>query len=298
MTTYVVMGNAKYYDFIALNIARIRKVEPRARVLVYDWGDDRRRPAFVPALPNVEVVDWTSRISDVSVLEATTTARQRVEMAISFNARYSRSLRQRMRKAILKRWPTSWVARPLIRAGLTFENMLLQKVPCMLDASARTGDDRMIFLDADALLLRPVEDLYDTHDFDVAVTLIEQPNWAENQCSVINSGVIFFGSRPAGRHALLSQWQTAIGTCTEWLREQTALVRMLNAHAPGLFSPGKSEEIDLGGEPVRLLALSCAEYNNTDRERALAANARVLHLANTAHNLNIVGDLLTRVSAG
>lgn len=298
MTTYVVMGNAKYYGMLTLNISQIRKVEPDARILVYDWGDERGTAMFRNALPGIETVDWTSRISDVGALAATVTPRQRVEWAVAFNARFARTLRQRIRKAILKRWPAGPLARPLIRAGLTFENMLLQKVPCMLDASSRAGGDRMIFLDADAFLLRPVEEAYAGQDFDVALTLLERPDWTENKCSAINSGVILFGDNPARREAFLTEWQAAIGECREWLREQTALARMLKARGPELFSPGRTASIVSGGETVRFLALSCKEYNNTDREDALAAKARVLHLANTAHNMNIVGDLLANIRAG
>lgn len=293
---YVLMGNAGYYGLLAANIACIRKVAPTADVLIYDWGDAKGRAAFSHSAPGLQIVDWTKRISDVTALENSTTPHQRVKLALAFNARFARTFRQRLRKAILKRCPGSRLARPLIRAGLTFENMLIQKVPCMLDASRRVGARPMIFLDADAFLVKSLNQAYVGRDFDVAVTMNDRLNWAENQCSVINSGVILFGRRPAEREALLVEWLEAIANCHEWLREQTALTRLLNARAPSLFSPGASTEVKLNGQVVRLLALACAEYNNTDRKTALTAGARVVHLANSAHNLPEVAALLNRIA--
>lgn len=293
---YVLMGNAKYYGLLDTNIACIRKVEPTANVLVYDWGDTKGRAAFSHSAPGIQVVDWTKQISDVTALEDSTTPHQRIQLAVAFNARFARTLGQRLRKAILKRYPGSRLARPLIRAGLTFENMLIQKVPCMLDASQRVGAQPMIFLDADAFLVKSLGQAYVDRDFDVAVTLNDHFNRAENQCSVINSGVILFGRRPAEREALLIEWLEAIATCHEWLREQTALTRLLDERAPRLFSPGASTEAKLNGLVVRLQALACAEYNNTDRETALSAGARVVHLANSAHNLQEVAALLNQIT--
>lgn len=295
MTAYVVMGNAKYYDFIALTVAQIHRVAPSARVLVYDWGDDRRRARFTCPTTGIEVVDWTGRIADLAPLAASLPPARQIEMAIAYNARFRRTWRQRLRKAVLKRWPGSLLARPLIRAGLTFENMLLQKVPCMEDASRRIGAERMIFLDADAIPVRPIEDAYDAAPFDVAVTLVDRPNWQANRCAVINSGVLLFGANPAARAAFFAAWRAAIDSCDEWLREQTALVRFLAAQAPDLFTPAAAATLALGEETLRLRALPCAAYNNTDRDTALDTGARVLHLANTAHNLATVRDLLARL---
>jgi len=295
MTTYVVMGNAKYYDFLALTVTQIRRIAPFAPILVYDWGDDARRPGFHSSLPGLEVVDWTKRIGDLAALTAATPPARQVELAIAYNARFRRCLSQRLRKAVLKRWPSSRLARPLIAAGLAFENMLLQKVPCMQDASERIGAGRMIFLDADAIPVRPLEPAYDLAPFDVAVTLVERPNWEPHRCAVINSGVLLFGDRPAARAAILAAWRAAIERCDEWLREQTALTRLLATETPALFTPAAAGACDLGGEAVRVVALPCAEYNNTDRESALTRGARVIHLANTAHNLATVRNLLARL---
>ncbi|MGE5505515.1 MAG: hypothetical protein ACM31L_13925 [Actinomycetota bacterium] len=297
MISFVIMGSGKYYPLLAQNVEQIRKVYPDARVLVYDWGDDTGRARFSHPAAGVEVIDWTARISDVDALAASIPERQRVDLAISYNARFTRDLRQRLRKAVLKRWPRSILARPLIRAGLVFENMLVQKVPCMIDASRRVGEGRMVFLDADAFLVRPLDDLFDGHDFDVAVTLMARPNWEVDRCSVVNSGVIFFGARPGPRGAFLAAWNEAVGRCTEWLREQTGLVRMLAGPAPDLFAPWNTAEVALGGQAVRLLALACAEFNNTDRDTAFDGNARVIHLANTAHNQAVVREFLAKVAA-
>lgn len=292
MPSFVIMGNSAYYFLLEKNIDFIRRTYPTARILCYDWGDNRGRAAFACDDPNVTVVDWGPRIADISRIRAETPFAQQQMLALRYNARFKRTLARRLTKAVLKRLPRSPLAAPAIAAGLRFENMLMQKVPCMRDALTRTGDEGLVFLDADAFLLRPLDDLFARDDFDVAVTLIDTPNWERDQCAVINSGVIFF-RRPAAGLALVEAWSKAMETCNEWLREQTALTRMIHAAAPEAFKVGRLTAVSLaGGASVRLLAMACAEFNNCDMSRRPDTSTRVWHVANTAHNPQVFAQVM------
>ncbi|MBI3444232.1 MAG: hypothetical protein HY055_02425 [Magnetospirillum sp.] len=284
--TFVLMGNHKYYRMLELNIDCIRRVYPTAPVIVYDWGGADYRPGFTrPEDGLVRVVDWGGAIKDTENLESSLRPAQKVDLAIRYNARFPRTLGQRIKKKILKSLPNSPLARPLIKDGLVFENMLAQKIPCMVDASGRVGAGAMVFLDADAFLLRPLDGVLGRGDFDVAVTLIERPCFEVNRCAVINSGVIFYGPDPAGRDAFLTAWLEACGRCDEWLKEQTSMVRMLEASGAPAFTAEALNRVELAGRSVAVLSLAQRLYNNTDHECLRAGEVPcVAHFANTANN--------------
>jgi len=277
--TFVLMGNHKYYPMLDLNIACINAVYPGAGIIVYDWGDESYRPHFAKA--GVTVVDWSRAIADTGGIEAGMTAAFKVDLALRYNARFRRTLGQRLRKKALKLFGECVATRGLIRQAVMFENMLEQKIPCMIDASRRIGPGRMVFLDADAFIVKPIDDVL-ARDADVAITLFANRNFAANQCSVINSGVIVFGPDVDRRAAFLGAWQAACAACREWLREQTAMVRLLEAAGADIFTEWAEADLAVGGLVLRLLALPCATYNNIEHE--VREGPRIIHLANTAQN--------------
>ncbi|MBI2236767.1 MAG: hypothetical protein HYU60_07460 [Magnetospirillum sp.] len=292
--TFVLMGNHKYYHLLSVNIGCIRAVYPDAPILVYDWGDERYRPKFgaEAAASDVTVIDWGTAIRDTAELESQIDFGRQVDLAIRHNARFQRSWRQRLRKKILKTLPGSALARPLIRAGLVFENMIAQKIPCMADASKRIGGRRMIFLDADAFILKDVDDVMSRDDFDVAVTLMGNPCFDFNNCSVINSGVIFFGDRCGRRDAFLGEWLAACAGCNEWLREQTSMVRLLEAGDKAVFTEYTLVDVPMAGQHVSVLSLPQRVYNNSDHQCLSSGTIpRVVHFANTAQNDKYLEEL-------
>lgn len=297
MFSFVIMGNKNYYSLLNHNINFIRNIYPTAPILVYDWGDDQGLPGFSVPDANVTVIDWGANILDLREIRRQTTPEQQRDLALRYNARFKRTLGQRIRKSLLKRLPNSIFAAPLITAGLRFENMLLQKISCMRDALGRIDGGGLAFLDADAFLLKDLDDLFRRDDFDVGITLIDNPNWAHNQCAVINSGVIFFHSPRPGL-AFLSAWLDATAHCDEWLREQTAMVRMLERIAPDLFQAGRVTPVTLGDQSIRVLALAGKEFNNNDMSKGPGEGTRIWHLANTAHNSGIFLQTLGMLNSG
>ncbi len=286
--TFVVMGTLKYYPLLTMNLELIRAQYPDAAILVYDWGGPDFKPHFIypgslvsDPKGQITVIDWGYRIQDTSALEADLTPAQRVDVAIKFNARFQRTLGQRIRKKILKLAPNSLLAKPMITAGLRFENMLMQKIPCMQDASSRVGAGRMVFLDADAFLLQRFDELLIRADYDVAVTLIEKPCFDLDKCAIVNSGVIFFGPKQTKRDLFLAAWHQASLTCREWLKEQTALARMLESAGPGFLVENTVNILN----GIAILSLPQRIYNNTDHACLNQSPLpKIAHLANTAHN--------------
>lgn len=289
---FCIMGNQKYYHLLHINIDCIREVYPEAEIAVFDWGDARYRSRFTTKAANVTVIDWGHAIRDISSVQSSVDFEKQIEFAIRYNARFQRSLMQRIKKKILKTSPRSVFARPMLQAGLMFENMLAQKIPCMQRASELAGSRRMVFLDADAFLLQDLDDVLARDDFDVGLTTVDQPCFDHDKCAVVNSGVIFFGPDARKRAAFLAEWSSACSRCKEWLQEQTSVVRMLQACGVTDFSHYRRTEVNLSGEGVTILSLPQYPYNDTDHEcLEREAIPRVAHLANTAHNKKYLEQL-------
>ena len=283
--TFVIMGNYKYYHMLETNIIQILKVYNQSNIIVYDWGDKEYRQNFVFDSPNVTVINWSESIKDTRQLESSLDRNQQLDLALRYNARFERTFLQRLKKKLLKSWPGSPLTKPLIKSSLVFENMLMQKIPCLIDASARIQSGPMIFLDADAFILKNVDDVLGRDDFDVAITLSADPCFQVNHCSVINSGVIFFGPSAKKRGAFLNAWRQASLVCAEWLREQTSMVRMLEATDAMVFRDQSVNTVNLMGESLAVLTLPQRIYNNTDHNSlGDPVTPCIVHFANTAQN--------------
>jgi hypothetical protein len=98
-------------------------------------------------------------------------------------------------------------------------------------SSERTGDDRTVFLDAEAMLFKPFNDAFNDQS-DITFTLVGKPSWDHNACFIINSAVICFSANVAVQNTLLDAWWEEAKQNDKWLREQSALVRMLERTVP------------------------------------------------------------------
>lgn len=295
---FCLMGNYKYYHLLSLNIEFIRKVYKDAEIVVFDWGDASYTPRFKADAETVRIVDWGPKIRDISCVQSQFPFEKQVDLAIRYNARFQRTLSQRLNKKVLKTLPRSRFARPLIQAGLMFENMLLQKIPCMRHASSLAGERRMVFLDADAFLLQDIDDVLEREDFDVGVTAVERQCFDFDKCEVLNSGVIFFGPDAPKRAGFLAEWEKASAACTECLQEQTSLVRMLQHQGVSDFAAGVRHRIEIQGSGIDVLNLPQDPYNNTN-PGCLEGGAlpRVVHFANAAHNKKYLDRLKAKLQA-
>ncbi|MHA1598827.1 MAG: putative nucleotide-diphospho-sugar transferase [Alphaproteobacteria bacterium] len=264
---FLTAGDANYYFLLRENCVQVRALYPDARILVYDFGlQAAQATALEEDFPPLQVIDWRAQIDDIDDFSANVTDTQRHKLALAFNAR-KQGAAKRLRKFILKRFPESGISKAIEAKALRFENLLAQKIRCMRDASERVGAEPLVFLDADAMLFKPIDDVFDDDAADVTVTVIDKISWEYNFCFVLNSGVIFFGPNVEARDALLDGWWRATLLNEEWLREQTALVRMLEA-AGGrqMFRGGQTENLKIGDAHVRVHVAACSEFNFYDME--------------------------------
>lgn len=277
---FMVAGDDKYFYLLRENCAHVKARYPDARVIVFDFGlTPGQAAALGGAGSNVEIVDWTAQVDDLSQIRETTPPEQRRKLAIAVNARRT-GFAKRIRKFMLKRFPASATSRLAETRALWFENLLIQKIQCMKHASALCAGEPLVFLDADAILFEPIDEIF-AEGADVTVTLLDDKhNWDRDQCSVLNSGVIFFGPDTAARDAFLDAWWAETLTTREWLREQTALVRFIYREAPTLFEPNRRETVALNGVEVSVRMVPCSVYNFCDmdnKEPSEFSHAKIYH---------------------
>ncbi len=252
-------GDQRYFHLLKANCGQIRKIYPHARIIVYDFGLKAGQQAELKQQAEAEIIDWRAQLNDISLVQQRISPEQIHALALGFNARYT-GIVKRLRKAVLKRFPHSAFSKQYQIKALRFENLMLQKIKCMQDAAERFIGEPFVFLDADALPFEPFDEIFES-DADITVTLIGgKLSWEFNRCIVLNSGVIFFGSRDDARREFLQGWWNRALVTDEWLREQTALVRFIASHAPDAFVENTASAIDLETGPIRLRMVPCDRY--------------------------------------
>lgn len=296
---FMVAGDRNYFHLLRENCAHVKGCYPDARILVFDFGlTAKQRRGLAEAWTDVRVIDWTAAVNDISQIRDTTPPEQRARLAIAVNARKT-GLAKRVRKFILKRFPGSAAARRAEARALWFENLLIQKIRCMRHASGVCAGEPLIFLDADAILFEPVDEVF-AAGADVTVTLLDRHSWEHDHCAVLNSGVIFFGPDTRARDAFLDAWWAETLATREWLREQTALVRLLHRRAPELFAPYRQQTLDFGGHRVGVRVVPCGVYNFCDmggREAADFPDAKIYHFTDRRQERRRFFPLLAALDA-
>lgn len=273
--TFILLGDRKYHFLIAENCKRVRAIYPDTSILVFDCGFT---PSQVAALGagGVTVVDWRPRMEDPETLRATLSPEQLSKLTLAFNARRT-GLRKRFRKFMLKRFPRSKIVSGFVDDAVLYESICMEKIRCLRHASDVCGAAPMVFLDADAILFAPIDEAF-AGGADVTVTLIDgQTTRQHNHCFVLNAGVLFFGAGVEARNAFLDAWRRESLANHEWLREQTALVRVIEREAPDVFEAWREAWLRLDGRSVHLRVVPCHIYNfcqmeNVDPESFPAAN--------------------------
>jgi len=117
--------------------------------------------------------------------------------------------------------------------------------------------ENILFLDADAFLLKPVPELlYGNYDAVVTIRREEDQEFKFNKCRVLNGGVLSVSNRK-----FLEEWINTIKALDEtYLPEQTALTRLV-------FSEHN----------FRVKKLPCLKYNFYWQDVPIPDNVRVFH---------------------
>lgn len=293
---FLTAGDEKYFIYMRENCVQVRRHYPQNKIYIYDFGLTAEQISDLEtSFQPVEVIDWKDKIDDYKELWASTSEDQKRKLALALNARQT-GWRKRLKKAFFKRFPNSGFAEKMKAQALRFENLLVQKIKCMRDASDRAGDERLVFLDADALMFQPIDDAFDD-ETDVTLTVLSKITWDHNACFVYNSGVIFFGPDARLRNRFIDSWWEETKTNQEWLREQTSLVRLVEKSvARDAVIPGTRAVMTAGGASFRLRFEACDEFNFFDmenREVETFPDARIFHFTGRRQQPDVFRSLVS-----
>lgn len=263
---FMTAGDQGYAFLIRENCTQVRALYPDAPILVYDYGlTDAQRTDFEQSFQPLTVIDWRDQLDALPDSWKIMDEAQKRKLALAYNARKT-GWKKRLRKTFFKRFPNSGFANRLKDTAIRYENLMVQKIAIIRDASVRAADDTLVYLDADAMVFKPIDDAF-SDDADITVTLLNKQSWEHNACFIFNAGVIYFNADTAARNRFIDAWWEGAERNDEWLREQSALVRLVESQTPReAFVPGKNTTLTLDGAPVRVRFEACDDYNFFDME--------------------------------
>jgi len=296
---FVLMGRREHYSLIETNIRQLRTIYPDAEIVVFAWGPS---PLILTNERNVTIIDWRERVEDTQNLLSIYSPEEIKNLAIAFNQRTPRGIFQRIRKAFIKRFPSSWITKNMQNKALIYENMLMQKVRCLMAASDLHPTRSLMFLDADAFVFENIDEIFD-HDADVVLPIVrpQKVEWAHNLCNVFILGMLFLSDHKKSRDALFKQWWPATQNCTEFRKEQSALVRLLAAKTQTLFKNGAEELVSFDGTNIRFRIVDADIYNRHEPSNIAhwadeaIPYAKIYHFANMAQDPTRLENTLQRV---
>ncbi len=296
MFTFILMGNRPYFHLLEVNLAYISKHYPDAPVMFYDWGLKRgQQRRLKDRFPTLEIIEWSDQISRRGNLFNVGEPERIRRGAFSYVARLPYPKRK-LGKWCLKRLPQSRIARRIEAGALRFQSILLHKILCIQHCAARAGDTPLAFLDADAILIRPIDEMLDA-DYDVALTVVrpKEFNLGVDQCFAINSGVIFFGASSEARRLFIEAWWETATRSPEWMAGQTAITRILQRAGSDVFRPDHSFALSLEGTRIRVKLLPTDRYNFFYLEEIAESSlddVRIVHFKARSRHRQTFGPLL------
>ena len=276
--SFVTIGDDAFFDSIEISVQQAHRFYPDASFYIYDWGFTDTQRASLRAESNVEeIVSWTDW-----------------EEVDAINRRASL---QHLKRHLYRFLPISYASSGEIEKNREREQNYAQKPFCLLDCLKRCRS-RLIYLDGDAFLVNRIDALLD-EDFDVGVTLRrpEEIVNKQNQCQVLNAGVLVFNGPPTRTEAFLRQWIRRMESTYEYLVEQTALTRLIEDGCPGVFDQYYNrEQLALPEREVTVNVLPCERYNfNWIEEGVDPDTTSIVHFKGGRHDEGQFRKLLREI---
>lgn len=271
---FITMADTKFVQPLSVSVKQALKFYPDSRYYIYDCGlTEGDRDALRAISPNVVITNWPLLYLPVTL---TYTPRFLRMKAAGMARDYLLSIcginnEQRSIKTLIKQ----------SHLEIFFQNKL---------AIIKHHNDNIkgsfIFLDADAFLINPIDELFD-NSFDLGVTLRRpvEHSYAQNNCRLLNVGVMLFLGDNDTNQKLIASWYARARQTKELYSEQTSLTRLLLEKNPDLLKThSHTDTISIDNTPVRVRVLDCDTYNFSWLEEFVVArdakHIKILHFKN------------------
>lgn len=298
---FLFMADDKFFHTLQKSIQYLIKNYDNPHIYLYDWGiDNQNIKKILSYQSDIKIIDWKNRIKNIS------TTQSMLENLPNSNNIYLKSIKvnkliRHIINLILKfKYPPK-IYDKLIKHRYNFfrfESIGLEKIECFIDFSKRIGNEKALFLDADAILIKNINHVFKS-SFDLAFTLRRKNeiDFTYGRCDVLNAGVIFFGKNSNKRNIFLDEWKKTALNTNENIRDQTGLTRLLQkSFSKKEFIYDCEKKINIQNKFVKVKILPCEMYNFNWIEELIENNSilneiHVLHFKGSRHNLHTFNNL-------
>ncbi len=264
---FLIAGDAGFFPTIHECMVRINRHHPNAAIHLYDWGLEGEQTAQLQnAVTNLSITNWKDNIAamrrETMALRDVPLDTVHINLAKRHNVKFETGIRKRIVKACVKYLPRSPVSKFAVRRAIFYENLLIEKIRCLRDLSRSLGDGAVVFLDADAVLLTNIDDLFD-QPFDAAFTMLRKEHYADQDgfCLCVNSGTVYLGPDKQKRDAFLDLWLEEAMNYTGYLSEQAALSIILSRNKEDEKELFSTVSVNSNESEFNILLLPCDIYN-------------------------------------
>ncbi len=252
---FISIGDKNFFVFIKHCANNLLNIYPKSIFFIYNWGFTERQKEILKSLPNVVLIEWRKFLKNNLELK-------------SINSQLQESKPNAESK---KR-----------------EYLLNQKPFCILDCAKRI-DKNLIFIDGDAVIINPIEEIFDM-EFDIGVTMKSRYDIMNaKKYSIrgeINSGVIYFKTDSNSIQGFVEKWikelnlikQINTGMKNREYNEQTALTLIVEKEDKNIYNNYYNKGvITINNKVLNVITLPCKVYNMYKLDKLYKKNVKVLH---------------------
>jgi len=296
---FLLMGDEHYAHTLYESIMRINNIYSDSKIILYDWGLSKSTIDRFNNFNNIRIINWQDNIS--KSIKNKKITRHDINIYLYFDRIKSKYIKFIFR-ILLKIHNFKFIYNHILNLANNFERMVHEKIACTQDCSNIVGDEPIIFLDADAILISNVDEVI-KQDIDVAVTLRRQKEIDFGvPCQVLNSGVLFFGKNKFKRNIFIKAWQDEAYLIDEPYIDQTSLTRLIEKLNPKLYDNYNYKDIvKIDNEELNILMLSCDKYNynwieEVIKDKEKIKDIKILHFKGSRHTKDTFKNLLSKLN--
>jgi hypothetical protein len=249
---FITIADSKFFEPAFLSAEQVLKFYPNSKLYIYDWGFTETQRRKLENMQHITVLPWQMKFIPIEIKLGRMFGLKKLLGIYRWRDLLHNILFARQEifnfKTVLK-IPVS-------------EMRFFNKFLCIKHFND-TFKENFIFIDADAFLINPIDELLDD-SFDLGVTIRRKTelSLSYNNCTVLNVGMLFFFGGYEKNKTIIDAWRDELDITNEVSCEQTALTRLLYKAEPDIYNDqNRTWKIRFESCVVRIKILPCEIYN-------------------------------------
>lgn len=277
------MGDKNYFPTIYLSAMQAKKIYKEFPFYVYDWGLTKSQ---VKQLSDIDVIvtDWKH-----SFVKA--------PFPLSLKIRFFNIINNPKASPKEKLRQSKYLLLDFFRNGkYGREWMLAQKIFVFEHLNSKFDSANVLFLDGDAILYNPIDELWQSQDSVVTTTIrrASEIDFSWGNCQVINSGVMIFHGSKDDRLSFIRAWIDSMNKNFEFLTEQSSLTRLIFNIDSDLI-PSTNKVFKANHKLMTARIVPCEVYNYNWIEEGVDNKIKILHFKGGRHSEERLNPLLSKL---